>query len=72
MHLELCKSEALPQIWLCWGTKVFRHGAWDELGLILLCTNLYEVNTSLIGSCSKATHISNDPSTKSNERAVAI
>lgn len=38
----------------------------------LLHTDLYEVDAPLIGSSSKATHVPDDPSTKSDEGAVAV
>ena len=48
----------------------------------LLCTftavhnmttsHLYEVNTPLIGSCSKATHVANDTTPEGNKCTVAI
>ena len=43
-----------------------------ETDCTLLHTDLYEVDAPLIGSGSKATHVPNDPSTKSNEGAVAV
>lgn len=47
---------------------------WVSLPLlhIVLHTDLYEVDTPLIGSGSKATHVPDDPSAKSNEGAVAV
>ena len=46
----------------------------EQAGLcfMLSSTNLYEVDTPLVGSCSKAAHIANDSSTKSNEGTVTV